>query len=155
VILDVGAGRGEDVLPFSQKVGTTGKIVAIEAHAATYNHLIRLCRWKRLNNVVALNVAAMDMPGTVHIEDGEIWEGNTVRRDGTGIPVRATTLDAICKEQHIHHVDFVKMNIEGSEAAALLGMSEMLGRTQTICVCCHDFRADNGYGEEYRTRDFV
>src|SRR5215510_4301634 len=43
VILDVGAGRGEDVLPFSQKVGTTGKIVAIEAHAATYNHLIRLC----------------------------------------------------------------------------------------------------------------
>ena len=154
-IVDVGAGHGEDVLAFAQKVGPTGKIIAIEAHPTAFGHLQRLCRLKRLANVVMLNVAVVDTHGTVHIEDREKWDANTVRRTGDGIPVRATTLDAICREQRTDHIDFLKMNIEGSEAPALLGMSETLGKIQTICVCCHDFRADNGHGEEYRTRKFV
>jgi FkbM family methyltransferase len=155
VIFDVGAGHGEDVLPFAQKIGPAGKIIAIEAHPVAYGQLSRLCRLKRLKNVVTLNVAAWDAPSHVVIDDREKWDANTVRRSGTGIPVRAITLDAICKEQRIDHIDFLKMNIEGSEAPALLGASETLGKTQTICVCCHDFRADNGHGEEYRTRDVV
>src|SRR5262249_37048955 len=141
IVVDVGAGRGEDVLQFAQKVGPAGKIVAIEAHPVTYGHLTRLCRLKRLNNVVTLNVAVMDTPGIFHIEDREKWDANTVNRTGNGIPVRATTLDTICKEQGIDHVDFLKMNIEGSEALALVGMGKMLERVKTICVCCHDFRA--------------
>jgi FkbM family methyltransferase len=154
-IVDIGAGRGEDVLPFAQSVGPTGRVVAIEAHPTTYDHLERLCRLYRLDNVLALNVAAMDSPGTVQIEDGDPWEANTARRDGHGLPVRATTLDAICDEHQLDHIDFLKMNIEGAEGPALLGMSNTLGKIQTICVSCHDFRADNGYGEDLRTSQFV
>jgi FkbM family methyltransferase len=155
IVFDVGAGRGEDALLLSRKVGPSGKIVAIEAHPVTYDHLTRLCRLKRLSNVVTLNLAVMDTPGTVYIEDQEKWDANTVKRTANGIPVMATTLDTICSEQEIAHIDFLKMNIEGSEAPALVGMSNMLEKVKTICVCCHDFRADNGHGEEYRTRDFV
>src|SRR5262249_23018263 len=84
IVLDVGAGHGEDVLPLAQKVGPTGKVIAIEAHPVAFSHLIRLCRLKRLNNVVALNVAAMDTSAIMKIEDGEKWDANTVRRNGGG-----------------------------------------------------------------------
>src|SRR5262249_45193660 len=95
VVLDVGAGHGEGDLPLSEKVGPSGKIIAIEAHPTAYSHLTRLCRLKRLKNVITLNVAVMDALGTVLIEDQEKWDANTVRRTGAGIPIRATTLDAI------------------------------------------------------------
>src|SRR5262245_45824006 len=131
VVLDVGAGHGEDDLPLSQKLGASGKIIAVEAHPTAYSHLRRLCRLKRLKNVITLNVAVMDTPGTVLIEDQEKWDANTVRRTGTGIPIRATTLDAICRDQDVDRIDFLKMNIEGSERPALLGASETLRRTQT------------------------
>ena len=41
VILDVGAGRGEDVLAFSREVGGTGRVLAIEAHPVSYRILAR------------------------------------------------------------------------------------------------------------------
>jgi hypothetical protein len=36
-----------------------------------------------------------------------------------------------------------------------MGMNNTIAKVRNICVCCHDFRADRGHGEEYRTRDFV
>jgi len=155
VIVDIGAGRGEDVLPFAQGVGPYGKVLAIEAHPATYYHLKRFCELNRLRNVVPIQTAVMDTPGVVHIEDGAYWEANTVGTAGGGARVAATTVDSICKEQQIDRIDFLKMNIEGAERHALLGMSEILAKIRKICVCSHDFRADRGDGEYYRTRDFV
>ena len=70
-------------------------------------------------------------------------------------PVRADTLDAICRAEDLEEVDFLKMNIEGAERFALLGAESIIQRTKSICVACHDFRADYGEGEEFRTREFV
>jgi FkbM family methyltransferase len=155
VIVDVGAGRGEDVLPFAKAVGATGKVLAVEAHPETYHRLNRLCHLNHLDNVIAIHAALLDSPGTVRIEDGHNWESSTVRTDGNGSPVAATTLDDLCSEHAITHIDFLKMNIEGAEKRALLGMHSSIGNISKICVCCHDFRANRGHGEEYRTRDFV
>jgi FkbM family methyltransferase len=154
-IIDIGAGRGEDVLPFAQGVGPAGKVVAVEAHPATYSHLKRFCELNRLSNVFPIHAAVMDAPGTVSVDDGESWLTNTVRRAGEGIRVRATTVDDICRELRLGQIDFLKMNIEGAEVRALLGMNSTISRIRNLCVCCHDFRADRGHGEEYRTRDFV
>jgi len=52
-------------------------------------------------------------------------------------------------------IAFLKMNIEGAEREALLGMGPSLRRVEQICVACHDFRADLGHGEQFRTRIFV
>jgi FkbM family methyltransferase len=157
VILDVGAGRGEDVLAFSREIGVNGRLLAIEAHPVSYRILEQFCRLNGLSNTTPVHVAVMDRPGTVMIDDQDIWEANTVSsaRTGIGTPVGATTIDQICKEHGIAKIDFLKMNIEGAEVFALQGMKEMIGKVGSICVCCHDFRADRGHGEQYRTRDFV
>lgn len=155
IVIDVGAGRGEDVLPFAREVGQIGKVVALEAHPTTYGQLKRFCDLNRLSNVIPIHAAVMDVPGSVSIDDGDSWQTNSVRAAGEGTHVKATTLDNIFNELRLDHIDFLKMNIEGAENRALLGMNNAIAKVRNICVCCHDFRADRGHGEEYRTRDFV
>jgi FkbM family methyltransferase len=156
VILDVGAGRGEDVLAFSRETGENGRVLAIEAHPASYRILSRFCQLNRLSNTTPVHLAVMDCPGTVMIGDTDLWETNTVSRStGNGFSVRAMTLDQLCKEHEITQIDFLKMNVEGAETSALKGMRDTIGKVRSICVCCHDFRADRGHGQQYRTRDFV
>ena len=64
----------------------------------------------------------------------------------------ASTLDYICRSKAPGPVGLLKLNIEGSETAALRGASELLSRTRLVAVACHDFRADRGDGERFRTR---
>jgi FkbM family methyltransferase len=158
VIIDVGAGRGEDTLTFSRSVGERGRVIAIEAHPLSFAILKNFCRLNGLNNVTALHLALMDRPGTVEIlESPSAWvENAVVRGDGSsGIKVSAGTLDDVCREQGLNDIAFLKINIEGAERFALLGMLSVLPRVRHICVACHDFRWESGHGEQFRTRAFV
>lgn len=158
IIVDVGAGRGEDTLTFSRAVGETGRVIAIEAHPLSFAILKNFCKLNGLNNVTALHLALMDNPGTVQIaESGSTWMENAVSKDSevAGISVPAGTLDELCKAEALNKIAFLKMNIEGAEREALLGMEQALCHVNQICVACHDFRSDLGHGEGFRTRDFV
>jgi FkbM family methyltransferase len=158
VIVDVGAGRGEDTLAFSRCVGETGRVIAVEAHPDSFAILKSFCRLNGLANVKPVQAALMDKPGTVHLaESKSTWMGTAVTRDGDsrGIEVRARTLDDLCAEEGVANIAFLKMNIEGAERYALLGMERMFSHVRQICVACHDFRAELGHGEEFRTRAVV
>jgi FkbM family methyltransferase len=158
VVIDVGAGRGESTLAFSQAVGDTGRVIAIEAHPLSFQFLEVFCSLNRLVNTMPLQLAVMDKSGMVSLVESESWWGaNTIGQSNgsQGIQVRAATLDEICEAEGIKQIDFLKMNIEGAERYALLGMESVIHRVQTICVACHDFLADSGHGEQFRTRDFV
>jgi FkbM family methyltransferase len=158
VIIDIGAGRGEDTLAFSTAVGPTGRVIAIEADPFSYRLLERFCALNQLTNVEPIHVALMDRPGAVTIaETSTLWEGNTAgwSSDKDGANVEAKTLDQLCSELSIAKVDYLKMNIEGAERFALIGGRETLRQVDALCVCAHDFRAEWGDGESYRTRAFV
>jgi FkbM family methyltransferase len=157
-IVDVGAGRGEDTLTFSRAVGAAGRVIAIEAHPVTFAILTNFCRLNGLSNVTLLHLALMDKPGTVRIAESESsWLENAVEYgDGAmGATVGASTLKDVCEQQGIKDIAFLKMNIEGAERYALLGMDGVLPRIKQICVACHDFRSDRGDGLQFRTRAFV
>lgn len=156
VIVDVGAGQGEDVLSFSRAVGTTGKVLAIEAFPSTYRTLEEFCARNHLANTIPLQLAIMDEPGWVSFQAGDDWSATeAVKSVGDGPKVRGVTLADVCAEHQVDQIDYLKMNIEGAEVMALKGMKGMLHRIKSICVSCHDFRADRGEGEYFRTRDFV
>jgi hypothetical protein len=93
----------------------------------------------------------------VRVVESEFWKENAVAyADGdSGIRVRASTLDDVWKEQGLNDIAFLKINIEGAERFALLGMSSVLPRVRNICVACHDFRSESGHGDQFRTRAFV
>lgn len=158
VIVDIGAGRGEDVYAFSLAAGPKGRVWAIEAHPENFRHLVEFCEAYGLANVTCLNLACTDRPGQMQVETLPVWESNYVREGApspTSYPVEALPFDAICRRHGIGRIDFLKMNIEGAERAALPGCREALRRTRYCCVAAHDFRADRGEGEHFRTRAFV
>lgn len=158
VVVDIGAGRGEDVYAFSLGAGASGRVWAIEAHPESFARLTEFCEEQKLANVTALNLACMDRPAMLQIETLPVWESNYVR-DGeataTSHPVEAITFDALCRRHEITRIDFLKMNIEGAERFALKGMPEAIRRVRNVCIAAHDFRADRGEGEDFRTRAFV
>ena len=158
VIVDIGAGRGEDVFAFSKAVGPEGRVWALEPHPISFAVLREFCVRNGLMNVELLNVACLAKPGPMQVETLPIWESNYVRdgeRSATSYPVQGVRFDDVCAERGIDRIDFLKMNIEGAERMALPGCTGALQRAQYVCIAAHDFRADRGEGEHFRTLDFV
>lgn len=157
-IIDVGAGHGEDTLTFSRLVGPSGRVIAIEAHPLSFKALKNFCRLNRLSNVTAIHLALMNKPGEVRIIESQYWLENRVTANGepaSNLSAPAGTLDDLCHTFGIREISFLKMNIEGAERYALLGAEKTMPRIQHICVACHDFRANQGHGEQFRTHAFV
>ena len=57
VIVDIGAGTGEELHGFVRAVGPSGKVVAVEAHPRLCVLLERLCQANDWRNVVVVNAA--------------------------------------------------------------------------------------------------
>jgi FkbM family methyltransferase len=157
VVFDVGAGVGDTALLFSDLVGESGQVVAIEAHPDTFAWLVRLCELNDLKNVTPLQLAVSDHEGEVLISDDDSVSNTLLesRDDESRITVRARRLDDIANGLEIERIDFLKMNIEGAERAALGGMEEMIRKTRHVCISCHDFMADRGGSDQMRTKAFV
>lgn len=158
VIVDVGAGRGEDVFAFSRAVGSQGQVWAIEPHPRSFQVLGQFCELNQLANVTTLNLACTERPADLQIETMPVWESNYVRAGeptATSFAVKGLPFDTIAAEHGIRRIDFLKMNIEGAERDALPGCREALQRIGHVCIAAHDFRAARGEGESFRTLHFV
>jgi len=156
-IVDVGAGRGEDVFAFAKAVGAEGRVFAIEPHPVSFRVLEKFCSLNRLAHVTPLNYACTDEPGQLQIETLPVWESNYVRGgepSPTSYPVQGLPCDEVLAGQ-VERIDFLKMNIEGAERLALPGCRATLARTRFVCIAAHDFRADRGEGEQFRTLELV
>jgi hypothetical protein len=77
VIVDVGAGRGEDLPAFLDAVGTTGRATAIEAHP------------------ISFHAALMNEPGSVAITDLEEWVSNEIKQQNDPNAKERTSCAAI------------------------------------------------------------
>jgi FkbM family methyltransferase len=139
VILDIGAGTGTEAVRLARAIGPTGRIVAVEAHPRTAAILADAGPANGLTTVTVLAAAVADEVGTVQINDEVDDPGtNTLFADGS-IEVEATTVDALVDLLGLDHVDFLKMNIEGAERLAILGMTESIHRIDRLAISCHDF----------------
>jgi FkbM family methyltransferase len=157
VIVDIGAGCGEDALAFSEAVGPTGRVLAIESHPATFRRLQAFCAMNGLRNTKPLGLALMGHTGEVSVVESSFWRGHAVSWDAStpGQQVTALTLDRLRELEGIDEIAFLKMNIEGGERDAVQGMTGSMPRIRELCIACHDFRAERGEGEQYRTRAVV
>jgi FkbM family methyltransferase len=155
VVVDVGAGVGEEALTFSRAVGESGRVICVEASPRTYRCLQKLVEYNHLKNVTTIHQAVSDSSGElVKIEDSHDYLRNRITgRGGIGVP--GSTVDGLYKRLGLRHINFLKMNIEGAERLAIRGMSETLEHTEVLCICCHDFLANSMADDSLRTKSIV
>jgi len=159
IILDIGAGIGDDAIYFSDIVGKEGKVIAIEAHPHTYRCLKKTIEANNLENVVAINVACSESSGKIKITKNLAYLGNNIfhfnDENNDFIEVKSVTIDSILEELKIENVDFVKINIEGAEYGALKGASSILKNNTNLAISCHDFKYLEGKGDFFKTFELV
>jgi FkbM family methyltransferase len=78
-----------------------------------------------ITNIVPILKALSDNNGEVFISD-DSSSGSRVENSLTGRSIPSVTIDTFVLEQDIKKIDFIKMDIEGSEVPALIGASETI-----------------------------
>jgi len=150
VVVELGAGYGTETVTLSRMVGPSGRVIAVEAHPWTCELLRATIKANALENVEVVNAAAVGRDGPVTLSD---------RRDDTlinslaaeGVTVEGVTLDTLVTRFELTQINLLKINIEGAERVAVEGMEAAIHLVRHAVISCHDFRADAGDGEWFRT----
>jgi len=157
VVVDVGAGVGEELMIFSKRVGNPGKVFAIEAHPKTFQALTYNNSQNNFKNTELLNVAVSDVAGHIFIEDTQDSLANKVSKvqDGNTFKVQAVTIDQLASTYQLKKIDLIKVNIEGAEQLLIKGLGKSINIIRNMAISCHDFRYHNEGIEFFRTKAIV
>ena len=158
IVIDVGAGVGEETMILSKLVGATGKVFSVEAHPLTFQVLALNKQKNNLNNVVLINKAISDVSGPLFIQNAENSLANKVtsgNESNGNFMVDALTFDELIDTYKIEKVDFVKVNIEGAEQLLIKGLNKNLTKVLRLAISCHDFRYELEGDEFFKTKEII
>jgi FkbM family methyltransferase len=147
-VIDVGANVGYHTLAMASAVGSSGTVHAFEANPDVMRLLRatmfvnRLSSWVGTGRVNLYEKAVLDKPGIVvlasapgHFGSGHVFtDGRSYEPAySTRVEVPATTLDSAITDR-VGKVDFIHMDIEGSEPLALRGGLALIERSPGIKI---------------------
>lgn len=131
VVWDVGANVGSWTMLASACAGRDGAVIALEPVPANLRHLRAHIDINDLRNVRVVPVAVTERAGEVTFEEHPDRLQGRVSGAGT-LRVDAVTLDGLAERGDIPLPDFIKMDIEGGEGAALRGARRVLSTQRPI-----------------------
>lgn len=148
-VLDCGACSndfgGQFVTEFARACSPDGKVIAFEPMSEVFRALKK--DTADVFNVALINAAVWSRPMMLtFVSDGiqsrrlqnaelESDSQDELSHPGTQVHVRAETIDAAAAEQS---VEFIKMDVEGSELEALHGASETIQRDKpNLSICLY------------------
>lgn len=140
-VLDVGANIGFFTTMLAGLVGDSGKVIALEPVADTFQKLKSAVALNRLDNIVELhNVAASTGDGTCELAyDMHSFNMGGVSMRPTGSET-ARQISQIAPTRSIDDIvwgrpiDFIKMDIEGAEAFALSGAEKTIASNRPVII---------------------
>lgn len=131
VVYDIGANMGFLSLLAARLVGAGGAVFAFEPVPANAQRLRDSARANGFGNVKVVEAALSDTPGQAVLALAEHAGGAMLTRFGRpsdatdALTVTTTTLDALVYEYGWQAPDFVKLDVEGAEAAVLAGAERL------------------------------
>jgi FkbM family methyltransferase len=154
IVVDIGAHMGRYTIISSKRVGTKGKVVAIEAHPGNFEMLNRNIKLNQLTNVIPLNYAAYSKETKIKLYLPEEESGYTIyntimsNRAGTEdkfVEVNANTLDYLLQLNQIieEQVNWIKIDVEGAELEVLKGAQNVLSENKDIALLIEVHGSEN------------
>jgi len=138
VVIDLGANIGYFTLIFSKLVGPRGKVFAFEPDPTNFSILKENVSLNKCLNVTLIQkaVSKYSHKGTIYLNDENrgdhrIFDSGDNREKIDGIEI--TSLDDYFDTSKIK-IDFIKMDIQGSEILALKGMEKILEENKNIKI---------------------
>lgn len=156
VVFDVGANIGLTAIHASRLTGRNGKVFAFEPLVSTYDLLLENLKHNNVKNVIPINSALSDDDGVgfifenLHINRGA---ASLIKNSKTaGKEVKKEKLDNFIKNFDIENIDFLKVDIEGSEIPMLKGSMQYFTTPKKPIICIEfsrevksDYNADMLY----------
>ncbi len=142
VVVDVGAHIGKYTLPAAK---VASRVIAIEPDPSNFSVLRANILLNRLTNVSALNNAISSSPGKRRLflagEDNTgtstlepDWAPSRGHRPQAWVEVECLTMDHVIDSLDIESIDWLKVDVEHHEVAALGGARSALRRTKHLIL---------------------
>jgi len=161
VVLDLGANIGYYTLLLARKVGDKGKVFTFEPDPYYFNLLKKNVKENHYKNVVLANKVVFNKNGKIKLQTfpdqrdspkvyGEKQSNDYIGLSTKDIAVEMVRLDDYLK--NVNTVDFVKIDIEGSEGMAFAGMIKLVRRSKNIKITTEFYpRLLNDYKVDAKT----
>lgn len=149
VCLDVGANVGVMTFLAASRVGPGGRVIAVEPNPDNVQLLYRGILLNRFTNVEVLPLAAADHRAVFSLfgrSNTELIDAGAT--DPAGRLVQTVALDEILHD--LPRLDLIKMDIEGSEPAALRGLLRLVTTYRPTLVVEFNPRCLDRRGEDAR-----
>jgi FkbM family methyltransferase len=144
-VVDVGANWGYFTLVCAHLVGRAGRVIALEPHPQLSAVLTENANRNVLTQVQVCRLAASRAEGVQGFVGYSAGDGNSglsraVRTaEAAQFECEAAPLDALLDARGCDVIDLLKLDVEGGEADAIVGMTEGLsrGRYRYVLLECH------------------
>jgi FkbM family methyltransferase len=138
VVIDLGAYSALTSIAFSKAVGPAGKVLAVEPdaknRASCMINIERHRKASKLENITMFPVAVGGKSGHITFSSegsmGSAHANIVGTHRGKVVSVECKTLGQLVAEAGVSKVDFIKMDIEGSETEAVAASEELFRRFQ-------------------------
>ncbi|SNT36088.1 methyltransferase, FkbM family [Ekhidna lutea] len=128
VIAEMGAFRGYYTLYLADKVGTSGKIVAIEPIPSNLKYLEKNIAANKLENVIVVPKGVWNENDhkTFQRKSTDFQSGSIdiSYNNSEALSIEVNTLDQILQDTNVDQVDFMLIQLNGAEYEALEGLSK-------------------------------
>ncbi len=137
IIVDAGANIGYFTLLASRLVGKEGRVYAFEPETFNYSLLVRNIELNGYQNITVERKAVSNTTGTIKLFIDDKDSGSHTIRQYSGkkefIEIESLTLDDYFKAKE-RTINVIKMDIEGAEPAALLGMDRIIRENENLKI---------------------
>lgn len=132
-VLDIGANIGHFTIIMAELVGREGKVFAFEPDPVSFETLKNNVEKYNYNNITLVQKAISNTNGkaNLYIHDGDHRNNNLYCKYDRYIDVDIIRLDDYFNNYN-GNIDFIKIDIQGAEVAALQGMCLTLQKSKNI-----------------------
>ncbi len=136
-VADIGANAGYYSLIASPKI-LSGRVYSFEPSPLSYKELKENITLNKISNIIPINmgISSLTTESSFYISNADNTGMSGLTRagnfSGSVETIQLTTLDEFVRKEEIDKIDIIKMDIEGAEVQALMGMQNTIAMHRPI-----------------------